>query len=296
MTSILPLLKENEVKRFRKSKSLFLRNSRTIEENMKKTLSIATVLMVLCFGCASGSDGDAAAGAAGITAGAGAAGIAAGGTTTTGASGTTAVGGTTGGAAGATAGASGGSATDPCPGGEATKDIVITTAAQLAAAANCTTVKGITITGNAITDLNALNKVTTVKGYLYIQDTKVTDLQGLSNVTTVEGAVYIGASLSSTPNPTPLKSLAGLEKLTTIGAQLQINENPQITDLKPLSNLKSIGSGKQFQFRNNSGVPTCDAQTFAKQIGVDPTDKNRAEICGTKSDSCGVSAECPPVT
>jgi hypothetical protein len=255
---------------------------------MKKTLAIAAIALVLPLGCSSSSSDSGAGGAAATMVTGGAGDTTAAGTTASGAGSS---------AAGASAGASGGTS-DKCPGGVAKDDfVIVTTAAQLEELASCTTFKSLNVSGKDITNLNALSNVTTVTGLLYIQDTKVTDLRGLSKLTSVGGDLAVGLSVGMEKQmSSAITSLTGLENLKTIGGQLQINENASLTDISALNSLTSIGSGKLLQFRNNSSVVTCDAQKLAKQLKRDTDKSGMTEICGTKSDTCGQPAACPPVT
>lgn len=256
---------------------------------MKKTLAIAAAAMavVLPLGCGGSSTGGAGGAAATAAAGTG-------GDTAAAGSGAAATGGDS------AAGASGGTS-DKCPGGAATDEfITVKTAAELTGLTGCTTFKNLTVSGTGITNLGALSSVTGVTGNLYIKDTKVTDLTGLSKLTSVGKDLYIGISLDQASQlSSVITSLTGLENLKTIGGQLQINENADLTDISALNGLASIGpitSNKLLQMRNNSSLPTCDVQKLAKQLGRDKDKSGATEICGTKSDTCGESTKCAPVT
>jgi len=105
---------------------------------------------------------------------------------------------------------------------------------------NCTEIEGdVLIRGTDITNLNELNVLTSIMGYLYIGNfnggnPSLTSLTGLDNVTVIGGAlcIYDNASLAS---------LSGLDNVTSIGGKLEIAGNDALTSLTGLDNLTSIG-------------------------------------------------------
>ena len=102
---------------------------------------------------------------------------------------------------------------------------------------NCTEIEGgMTIIGSDITNLNGLNVLTSIGGYLWIDDNAaLTSLTGLENITSIGGDLVIYANNA-------LTSLTGLENLTSIGGVLDITYNSALTSLTGLESLTSIDS------------------------------------------------------
>ena len=101
---------------------------------------------------------------------------------------------------------------------------------------NCTEIEGdVLIHGNDITNLNGLSVLTSIGGYLDIDDNyTLSSLTGLENVTSIGEHLSIWGNLA-------LSSLTGLENVTTIGGNLWIAGNNAITSLTELDNVTSIG-------------------------------------------------------
>ena len=90
----------------------------------------------------------------------------------------------------------------------------------------------------AITDdtLEQLRHITTVKGSVYVSGTDAHALLGLRNLTS------IGADLVIDDND-ELQSLVGLEKLATIGHDLVVRGNIRLTDFAALKKLTTVTNG-----------------------------------------------------
>jgi photosystem II stability/assembly factor-like uncharacterized protein len=100
----------------------------------------------------------------------------------------------------------------------------------------CTEIEGdVTIYYGDITNLNGLNILTVIGGYLSIYS-ELSSLEGLNNINFIGGGVH----LESNPN---LTNLIGLESLTSIGGNLTIVSNWNLESFTGLNNLTSIGGG-----------------------------------------------------
>jgi len=134
---------------------------------------------------------------------------------------------------------------------------------------NCTEIEGnVMIDGPSITNLNGLNVLTSIGGYLAIWSTNaMTSLAGLDNLTSIAGGLDIEEnaaliSLESLDNLTSidgllgiaynnsLTSLTGLENVTSIGGDLHIEENPKLTNLTGLDNVTTIGGYLWIKYNN----------------------------------------------
>lgn len=100
----------------------------------------------------------------------------------------------------------------------------------------CTEIGGhVHISGGDITNLNGLNVLTSIGGYLIISETDaLMNLTGLENLTTIEGYLQIDSQTSMT-DPT------GLDNLTNIGLGLIFLDNLSLTNLTIVSNVISVG-------------------------------------------------------
>jgi hypothetical protein len=124
---------------------------------------------------------------------------------------------------------------------------------------DCLDLQGnLSVKGGGITNLNGLNTVTSINGYLILDEiAPLTSLTGLENLTSIglglqiwsnygltnlsglDGLSSIGDGLSIW-NDDNLNSLTGLEQLTYIGSTLQIIHNASLIMLTGLENLTSI--------------------------------------------------------
>jgi|AntAceMinimDraft_16_1070373.scaffolds.fasta_scaffold48963_1 hypothetical protein len=103
----------------------------------------------------------------------------------------------------------------------------------------CTNIEGNVSIGNGyptdITNLNGLNVVDTIGGYLNINSHV-----NLTNLTGLEALIFIGDYLLIEENES-ITSLTGLDALTTIGGDLTFYENQDLTGFTGLDALTSIG-------------------------------------------------------
>ena len=101
---------------------------------------------------------------------------------------------------------------------------------------SCTDIVGdVNISGDDITNLNGLNALISIEGYLRIAyNVALTSLTGLDNLTS------IGEYLSIENNDV-LSSITALENLTSIPGQLSIRANIPLMNLNGLHNVTSVG-------------------------------------------------------
>ncbi len=97
----------------------------------------------------------------------------------------------------------------------------------------CTVIDGNLLIDGDITNLNGLNQIESITGYLEINYLDITNLTGLSSLTSIGGDLSIGF--------TELTSLNGLESLTSIGGNLFIDFNNALNNIKGLENLSFVG-------------------------------------------------------
>jgi len=187
-------------------------------------------------------------------------------------------------------GSSGSESTEPlCPGGVATKTLILVkTVEELAALSDCTSLKGLAILISENTTLDALSNVTTMSGALTLEDCGMSSLKGLNNLKDVGGDLVI-------KNCSELINLDDLENLKRVGGRLTIRDNNALSDVKGISGLQSIGLGvgQGLTFRNNPSLPNCQATEVANNLAID--DEALVIICGNMMDDCGSEA-CMPET
>ena len=108
----------------------------------------------------------------------------------------------------------------------------------------CTVIGGkVEIKNTDITNLNGLNVITTIEGYLKLENNpSLTDLTGLSNLTSI--GEYLRIEKDSA-----LTNLDGLNSLETIGDDFRMRYNPELENIDGLSSLTSIGG--RFLFRES---------------------------------------------
>ncbi|TLU99633.1 T9SS type A sorting domain-containing protein [Dyadobacter luticola] len=101
---------------------------------------------------------------------------------------------------------------------------------------SCTAVQGnVTVIGTGITDLSPLGNIITFDGNFTIQNSpSLPSLKGLEKLTSVKNLLIINNSL--------LTDLSGLEGLTNISTTLSIGSNNSLISLKGLDNLTSARS------------------------------------------------------
>ncbi len=115
-------------------------------------------------------------------------------------------------------------------------DYIITNSADIAALSGHTEVTGnLTIDTDTLSSLGGLESLTSVGGYLSIDNnTLLTSLTGLNNITSVSGNLVIGDNDA-------LTSLSALSNITNVGWGLYIADNDVLTSLTGLENIASVG-------------------------------------------------------
>jgi len=95
---------------------------------------------------------------------------------------------------------------------------------------------------NSLVDLTGLDNISSIGGNLEIEGNEILNsLEGLESLSYVAGNVIIGCIYGWLhPNPS-IKSLSGLDNLSTIGGSLWINLNVNLLNLIGLENLTNIG-------------------------------------------------------
>lgn len=140
---------------------------------------------------------------------------------------------------------------------------------------NCTKIEGtVSFNGEDIINVNGLQNLTAIEGNLFIdgftnrvpsltslkgfknlksiggsfrvsQTLSLADLTGLEKLTSIGGQLMIGVigfkSTNSTDGNCALKSLAGLDNLSSVGKGVCIGHNKSLESLKGLENLTSVG-------------------------------------------------------
>jgi hypothetical protein len=127
---------------------------------------------------------------------------------------------------------------------------------------NCLQIQGnVTISGNDIVNLNGLNGITSIDGYLWIHDNpNLLSIAGLNSLSLIGSHLriefnvalpslnglnqlsFIGGKLNLVAN-TSMPNLTGLEGLTKIGGDLWIGYNTALSSLSGLSELTTIVGG-----------------------------------------------------
>ena len=97
------------------------------------------------------------------------------------------------------------------------------------------TLYGLTIDSNAITQVNGLSNLVTIKGDLKLYSSQLSDISGLSNLTTIEGNLRIGDGSEGTA----LTNVDALSKVTTLGGLVLLG-NDQLEDIDGLSNVTAL--------------------------------------------------------
>ena len=102
------------------------------------------------------------------------------------------------------------------------------------------TLYGLTVDSNAITQVNGLSNLVTIKGDLKLFSSQLSDISGLSNLTTIEGDLRIGDGSEGTA----LTNLDALSKVTTLGGLVLLG-NDQLEDIDGLSQVTTIAGDVQ---------------------------------------------------
>lgn len=128
---------------------------------------------------------------------------------------------------------------DECPPG----DVAFFTQAEVDYFAlqypNCTEINGNIEIGdlpNDITDLQALENIMTINGYLSIERTELTNFNGLHNLESIYGSWL---SISRNDNIT---NMQGFDSLETVAGQLIVSLNDNLETLTGLESLTTLGS------------------------------------------------------
>ena len=107
---------------------------------------------------------------------------------------------------------------------------------------NCTQIQGyILIAGYDISNFDSLNILTSIGSGLSINGGPLGGNPLLNDLSGLDSLTYIGGDLNIEFNEN-LISLTGLEKVTFIGGDMKITKNTDLTGLTGLDNLTSIGS------------------------------------------------------
>ena len=99
---------------------------------------------------------------------------------------------------------------------------------------------GLTIDSNAITQVDGLSNLVTIKGDLKLFSSQLSDISGLSNLTTIEGDLRIGDGSEGTA----LTNLDALSNVTTLGGLLLFG-NDQLENIDSLTQVTTIAGDVQ---------------------------------------------------
>ena len=100
---------------------------------------------------------------------------------------------------------------------------------------NCTEIEGTVDISNNVINLDGLNAITSIGGWLRIKYTdSLASLDGLENLTTIGGELLMESN-------DVLASIEGLSGLNSVGGQVYIKNNDVLPTLNGLENLNSIG-------------------------------------------------------
>lgn len=161
----------------------------------------------------------------------------------------------------------------------------------------CTEIEGeVTIEGWNITNLNGLNLLTSIGGYLKVRyNSSLTSLTGLDNLTSIGGGLQIGDYDYGNP---ALTSLSGLDNLISIGGNMFIGYNPELTDLTGLESVTSLQG--DLTITGNNSLTNCAIQNNCNYLNA-PNGVveiyNNGSGCNSQSEvvnACGGSAPCLP--
>jgi hypothetical protein len=120
-------------------------------------------------------------------------------------------------------------------------------------------------------DLTAFAGVTCITGDLWMNASPLVDFTGF------ESLVAVGGNIGIVNNPA-LTSLKGLDNLKS-ATSLSIDNNPNLTSLAALANLRSLAQ-MPYIF-HNAALPACWAERVATQVGLFCScyQNNGAETC-----------------
>ena len=145
--------------------------------------------------------------------------------------------------------------------------------------------------GTALTNLDALSKVTTLGGLVLLGNDQLEDIDGLSQVTTIAGDVQIGSNLTAQANDR-LAHVDGLSGVTSIGGRFEIQNNLSLTDLNGLLALEAVG--ERLIVSSNGALASCEG--IAPLLGYDGTETGGASgVGGNQTIVSGNRAGCNSV-
>jgi hypothetical protein len=118
---------------------------------------------------------------------------------------------------------------------------------------------------NNLTCLLGLEGLTSIKSIFIMKNNALKSLEGLDNLTVVTGSLWIGGINAQSGN-NALLNLSGLSKLNSIGVNLVINYNVNLTSLSGIEQLNSIGGNLVIRYNNAltglSGLENLDAASL----------------------------------
>src|SRR5688572_25806820 len=119
-------------------------------------------------------------------------------------------------------------------------DVTLSTQAEVDAF-NYTYVTGtLTISGNDITNLDALSALTEVGALIITQNGSLTNVNGLSALQASGGSSWPAVNILNNP---VLTNLDGLSSLTSVGGPITISDNASLETINGFSGLSSISYG-----------------------------------------------------
>jgi len=125
---------------------------------------------------------------------------------------------------------------------------------------NCTEIEGdVTIDGYEILNLNGLSVLTTIGG-LSIGHTHLKSLEGLNNVTSIGGQLFIKYNDS-------LQSISALSNVNTIDGYFNVVSNINLTTLSGLENIEA-NSMTSLYIYDNTLLASCDVQSICDHLAA----------------------------
>jgi len=152
------------------------------------------------------------------------------------------------------------------------------------------------ITGNYnLTSLEGLSNLHSINGYRFILDNndRLKSLAGLENLTTIEGRLIISGNDS-------LTDLTALQNLTNIKNNFAIEWNPMLSDLSGLENI-NLDSVYYFRISNNQNLTQCEISNICSYLSNPPGYViifRNGDGCNNPpqiADYCGFTMPCLPV-
>ena len=176
---------------------------------------------------------------------------------------------------------------------------------------NCNVIEGdVTIPEGSVTHVNRLNILTCIGGNLSIENnTKLRNLSGLKNITSIGG--FLSIENSELPNLDGLENLASIggnlsivgnnslsdlidsDKLVSVGGYLAICENHGLNSLIGLENLNTIGGDLVIIY--NSFLSSCDIASICNYLSAPTgniTINNNGSGCNSREE---VEEACNPI-